>query len=155
MKAVIQRVKNAFVSVDGEVKGAIAHGLLVYYSVESTDTFEMISPFLDKLVHLRIFEDESDKMNLSLDKISKEILFISQFTLAANLDRGNRPDFANAMAPQEALRFYQEAIKILKDWGYTVSCGVFGAHMQVSYINDGPVTFILDSKDLARFRKRN
>ena len=94
MKAVIQRVRDAFVSVDGEVKGSIDHGLLVYYSVESSDTFEMISPFLDKLVRLRIFEDESDKMNLSLDKISKEILFISQFTLAANLDRGNRPDFA-------------------------------------------------------------
>ena len=155
MRAVIQRVKDTKLSVDGKLVSEIPYGLAVYLGVGAGDTAEKCAPMAKKIAQLRIFEDESDKMNLNLDKISKEILFISQFTLAANLDRGNRPDFANAMAPQEALRFYQEAIKILKDWGYTVSCGVFGAHMQVSYINDGPVTFILDSKDLARFRKRN
>ncbi len=154
MKAVIQRVRNASVKVDGTIKGEINHGMLVYFSVEADDTFDMIEPFLDKLVHLRIFEDENEKMNLSLDKIGGEILFISQFTLAANLDRGNRPDFANAKAPGEAERFYEEGIRILKGWGYPVSSGVFGAHMQVEYMNDGPVTFILDSKNLARFRKK-
>lgn len=154
MKSVIQRVRNASVKVDGTIKGEINHGMLVYFSVEADDTFDMIEPFLDKLVHLRIFEDENEKMNLSLDKIGGEILFISQFTLAANLDRGNRPDFANAKAPGEAERFYEEGIRILKGWGYSVSSGVFGAHMQVEYMNDGPVTFILDSENLARFRKK-
>ena len=155
MKAVIQRVRNASVKVSGLVRGEIKHGLLVYFSVEESDTFDMTEPFLDKLVHLRIFEDENGKMNLSLDKISKEILFISQFTLAANLARGNRPDFANAKNPKEAEEFYQEGIKILEKWGYDVSCGVFGAHMEVEYMNDGPVTFILDSKDLPRFKGKN
>lgn len=155
MKAVIQRVRDASVSVEGKLKGEIKHGLLVYYSVEEKDTFDMIEPFLDKLVHLRIFEDEEGKMNLSLDNVSKEILFVSQFTLAANLARGNRPDFANAKKPEEAERFYTEGVRILKSWGYNVSCGVFGAHMQVRYMNDGPVTFILDSENLPRFRKKN
>lgn len=154
MKAVIQRVRRASVSVDGNVTGEIDHGMLVYFSVEGSDTSDMIVPFLDKLTHLRIFEDENGKMNLSLEKVGSKILFISQFTLAANLDRGNRPDFANAKSAEEAKKFYESAIDVLRSWGYEVQTGVFGAHMHVTYDNDGPVTFILDSKDLARFRKK-
>ncbi len=153
MIAVIQRVRDASVSVSGTEKGRISHGMLVYYSVEADDSIDMIEPFLDKLIKLRIFEDENGKMNLDLSKVGGEILFISQFTIAANLDRGNRPDFANAKNPEEAEAFYARALSILRGWGIRTECGVFGAHMMVSYTNDGPVTFVLDSSKLGRFRK--
>ena len=154
MKAVIQRAREASVTVQGDVIGKINIGMIVYFSVEANDTLDMIAPFLDKLVKLRIFEDENKKMNLGIDKLGSEILFISQFTIASNLDRGNRPDFATCKAAHEAEEFYQEAIRILKEWGYKVECGKFGAEMIVKYINDGPATFVLDSDKLARFRKK-
>lgn len=154
MKAVIQRVRDASVSVDGAIAGQIEKGMLVYFGVDESDDISMLQPFLEKLVRLRIFEDENGKMNLSLDKDSMGILFISQFTLAADLSRGNRPDFAHAMNPSVAEKIYAEGISILKNMGYNVQCGVFGAHMVVSYSNLGPVTFILDSRDMKCFQKK-
>lgn len=153
MRAVIQRVRDAYVSVDGTVAGSIDEGMLVYFGVEEGDDESMAEPFLEKLVRLRIFEDGNGKMNLSIDKEHMGILFISQFTLAADLSRGNRPDFANAMEPGTAKRIYEKGISILSSMGYNVQCGVFGAHMEVGYRNMGPVTFILDSRDLGCFRK--
>ncbi len=154
MKAVIQRVRDASVSVDGIVKGQIEKGMLVYFGVEESDDASMLQPFLEKLVRLRIFEDDQGKMNLSLDKDHMGILFISQFTLAADLCRGNRPDFAHAMNPSTAEKMYDDGISILKNMGYNVQCGVFGAHMVVSYSNMGPVTFILNSRDMKCFQKK-
>lgn len=153
MKAVIQRVKDASVSVEGSVVGQIDHGMLVYFGVEDTDTEDMIEPFLEKMVKLRIFEDRDGKMNLALDKTGGSILFISQFTLAAELMKGNRPGFDHAMAPDVADKFYEKGASYLRTLGYNTETGVFGAHMEVRYMNDGPCTFILDSRDFRQFRK--
>ncbi len=148
MKAVIQRVRDASVSVDGKVTGKIGHGLLVYFGLGVEDEEWMLRPFLEKLVKLRIFEDENDKMNLSVDKFGSEILFISQFTLYGDCVHGNRPGFDAAMNPVRAEQYYEKGIEILRELGYRTECGVFGAHMEVRYMNDGPVTFILDSRDM-------
>lgn len=148
MKAVIQRVKDASVTVDGVVTGKISNGLLVYFGVGKEDEEWMVKPFLEKLVKLRIFEDENGKMNLSVDKFGSEILFVSQFTLYGDCVHGNRPGFDPAMDPETAERFYEKGKTILKEMGYKTECGVFGAHMEVRYMNDGPITFILDSRDL-------
>ena len=148
MKAVIQRVRDASVTVDGEVTGAISHGLLVYFGVGKEDEEWMVRPFLEKLVKLRIFEDENGKMNLSVDKFGSEILFVSQFTLYGDCVHGNRPGFDAAMDPVTAERFYEKGKTILKEMGYRTESGVFGAHMEVRYLNDGPITFILDSRDM-------
>ena len=155
MKAVIQRAVDASITVEGKVVGAIDHGMLVYFGVEDTDTEDMIEPFLEKMTKLRIFEDENGKMNLSLDKVGGSILFISQFTLAGELMRGNRPGFDHAMEPVTAEKFYQKGASYLKSLGYNTEMGVFGADMKVRYMNDGPVTFILDSRDFKIFQKKN
>lgn len=148
MKAVVQRVKDASCTVDGIVTGHIDSGLLVYFGVEKSDKEEHIKPFLEKILKLRIFIDENDKMNLSLLDTDRAILFISQFTLAADIYRGNRPSFDSAEAPDIANCFYEKGIAILKEMGINVQRGVFGAHMDIKYHNDGPITFLVDSKCL-------
>ncbi|MCR5731753.1 MAG: D-tyrosyl-tRNA(Tyr) deacylase [Sphaerochaetaceae bacterium] len=145
MKAVIQTVKNASVSVNGMVTGSIDEGMLCYFGVEKHDTEDMLIPFLEKLLKLRIFKDENGKTNLDLASSGGKLLFISQFTLASNIYRGNRPSFDSAMTPDRAKEFYENAIIFLRSRELIVETGVFGAHMQVSYVNDGPETFVLES----------
>ena len=145
MKAVIQRVKNATCTVEGQVTGAIDSGLLIYFGVDKDDQEWMLTPFLEKLVKLRIFLDENDKMNLSVLDKTKSILFISQFTLSADVYKGNRPSFDSAKEPAVANEMYKKGIEILKGFGLNVQIGEFGAHMDIEYLNDGPITFVLDS----------
>ncbi len=145
MKAVIQTVRNASVTVDGSVTGQIDEGMLVYFGVEKSDTEKMLIPFLDKLLKLRIFKDENGKTNLDIASSGGKLLFISQFTLAANIYRGNRPSFDSAMSPDRAKEFYERAIIYLRSRELIVETGVFGAHMLVSYVNEGPETFVLES----------
>lgn len=148
MKAVVQRVRNASCTVDSVITGSIDSGLLVYFGVEKGDKEEHIRPFLEKILKLRIFVDENDKMNLSILDTDRAILFISQFTLAADIYRGNRPSFDSAEAPEIANCFYEKGIEVLKDMGINVQRGVFGAHMDIQYVNDGPITFLVDSKSM-------
>ena len=150
MKAVIQRVLNASCTVDGSVTGAIDSGLLVYFGVDKGDDDTILPRFLDKILKLRIFEDENGKMNLSLSDTGGGMLFISQFTLSADVYRGNRPSFDSAEKPETAEMMYIKASDYLKSKGVNVQLGKFGAHMEISYINDGPVTFVLDSEKFFR-----
>ena len=152
MKAVIQRVLNASCTVDGSVTGAIDSGLLVYFGVEKGDDESVLDKFLEKMMKLRIFKDENGKMNLSLSDTGGEMLFISQFTLSADVYRGNRPSFDSAEKPETAEMMYIKASDYLRSKGVNVQLGKFGAHMEISYINDGPVTFFLDS---AAFGKKS
>ena len=145
MKAVIQRVKNASCTVEGIVTGAIDSGLLVYFGVDKGEDTSLLQRFLEKIVRLRCFEDDNGKMNLSIMDKGASILFISQFTLSADVYHGNRPSFDSAEEPEKAKCVYEKGIAILKNLGINVQCGIFGAHMEISYINDGPVTFVLDS----------
>ena len=148
MIAVIQSVEEASVTVDGLVSGAIDKGMLVYFGVQKDDEEKDLDKFLEKLVKLRIFKDENEKMNLSVDKIGGKILFVSQFTLASDIYKGNRPGFETASSPDKAKELYEKAVEKLEKLGYSVQCGVFGAHMKVRYVNDGPETFILESDRL-------
>lgn len=144
MKTVIQRVKSASVTIDGKLYSSVNNGLLVLYGVEKGDTDEFSKFLAEKLLKLRIFEDENQKMNLSVKDINGEILIVSQFTLAGDVRKGTRPSFDTAMPPKEAEIMYEKFIKTVKESGLTVKTGVFGAMMEVSLINDGPVTFILE-----------
>lgn len=146
MLAVIQSVLDASVSVDGVSVGAIDRGMLVYFGLEKDDSEDMLEAFLDKMLRLRIFKDENGKMNLSLSQSGGSMLFVSQFTLACNLYSGNRPGFDSAMPSAQAEEIYNRAVLILRERGYHVECGRFGAHMLVRYTNDGPETFMLDSR---------
>lgn len=148
MKAVIQRVSDASCTVDGKVTGAIEKGLLIYFCAEAGDREDMIEPFISKISSLRIFRDGNDKMNLSLADVGGSVLLISQFTLAADIRRGRRPSFDKAMGAADAEIFYNEAISILRNKGFKVKTGIFGADMKIRYQNDGPVTIIADSGDL-------
>lgn len=152
MKAVVQRVVNAKVSVDGTLSGSIEKGLLIYLGVTDSDDQIICMKMADKISKLRIFRDENDKMNCSVKDIGGQIMVISQFTLFADLHQGNRPYFGNAGNPEHAETMYRLFVENLKALGYEVACGVFGAHMHVEYENDGPVTIIADSDDL--FAKR-
>jgi len=145
MRAVIQRVKSAAVRVDGEVTGAIRDGLAVLIGVGVDDTSEDLDYILGKIPHLRIFEDEAGKMNLSLTDINASVLAVSQFTLYADTRKGRRPGFAMAAAPDKAESYYEAFVTGLRDRGIHVETGVFQARMEVELINDGPVTIILDS----------
>ena len=142
MKAVIQAVKNAKCIVSGNVIGEIDEGLLVYFCVEKGDKECMLPQFLDKILKLRLYRDENERANFSIMDKSKKILFISQFTLAASLKKGNRPSFDNAEEPSKAKDLYYKAISYLRNKGVEVGEGEFGAHMEVSYTNMGPQTFI-------------
>ena len=147
MKAVIQRVSEAKVEVNGKVIGQIKKGLLVLMGYENEDTPSDIEWMIKKIIQLRVFNDEEGKMNLSLLDINADILLISQFTLNASTKKGNRPSFIKAAPPAIALPLYQQSIAhFQKNIGKAIQVGKFGADMQVSLLNNGPVTIILDSK---------
>ena len=147
MKAVIQRVANASVTVDGEVKGSIESGFLILLGVENGDNESEAKTLAAKIAGLRIFTDENDKMNLSILDTKGSILSISQFTLYADTTKGNRPSFINALNPTEATKLYDIFNQKLSEFVH-VETGIFGADMKVEIYNDGPVTIILDSHEL-------
>lgn len=148
MRAVVQRVKEAKVEVKGEMVGSIGKGLLVFLGVAQDDSEDDISYIVDKLLHVRIFEDDQKKMNRSVMDIGGAILVVSQFTLYGDCRKGRRPSFTNAAHPEHAERLYEECVKKLKEAGIPVATGKFREMMDVHLINDGPVTILLDSKRL-------
>lgn len=150
MKAVIQRVLNASVKVDGEIVGACEEGLMILLGVALGDTENDAELLAKKICNLRIFSDDGGKMNLSVKDIDGEALVISQFTLMANYKHGNRPDYLNSAPPQEANRLYEYFKSLLSLELKHVGCGIFGAHMEVSLINNGPVTIVMDSEVLKK-----
>jgi len=143
MQGLIQRVKQAKVEVAGEVVGEISQGILLLLGVEKQDTEQSAQKLLHKVSNYRIFTDEQGKMNLSLNDIKGELLVVSQFTLAADTKKGMRPSFSSAGTPEQANTLYEYFISEAKKTGLTVATGQFGADMQVSLCNDGPVTFNL------------
>jgi D-aminoacyl-tRNA deacylase len=146
MKSVLQRVSQASVTVDGQIIGQIGRGILVLFGVEKNDDTAKLDYHIAKLLKLRIFPDENDKMNRSIQDIGGELLIVSQFTLAGDCRKGNRPGFDNAMPPAEAECMYELFVKRLRqESNLKVETGSFGAMMQVSLINDGPVTFLLEN----------
>ena len=145
MRAVVQRVSRSEVTVDGRITGKINKGLLVLLGVTHGDTSKDVDYIVDKTINLRIFEDENDKMNLSLKDIDGEMLAVSQFTLYGDCRKGRRPSFTNAAAPEEADKLYQEFVKKVSEQGINTETGEFGAHMMVDLVNDGPVTILLES----------
>ena len=149
MKAVIQRVKNASVEVEGKTVGEIGQGLLVFLGVGQEDNEKVAQKIVDKISGMRIFEDEDGKTNLSSADIDAEILVISQFTLYANCRKGNRPSFIEAAPPDMANELYEYMVSLLKERFKKTETGIFGADMKVSLLNDGPFTIVLDSKELA------
>ena len=144
MKALIQRVKKASVTVDNKIVSSINQGLLVFLGVEKNDIEAQADYLAKKIANLRIFEDQNQKMNLSVSDIQGEILVVSQFTLAGDTSRGNRPGFENAAKPDIANQLYLYFSKQLTEYGIIVKNGIFQADMQVELINDGPVTFMLE-----------
>lgn len=147
MRIVIQRVNQASVAVDGQITGQIAKGLLVLLGIEDADTQEDIDWLCGKVVNLRIFDDEAGVMNRSLLETDGNILLVSQFTLHASTKKGNRPSYIRASKPVTAIPMYESFKSTLEQGlGRKVETGIFGAEMQVSLINDGPVTIIIDSK---------
>ncbi len=149
MRALVQRVKRASVTIGGEQVASIGSGMLVLLGVERGDTQAAAGLLAGKIAGLRIFEDAAEKMNLSLADVSGEMLVVSQFTLAADLRRGRRPSFDPAAPPEEAIPLYESFCQACRDLGVPVQTGRFAAHMQVELINDGPVTLWLDSKQFA------
>ena len=147
MRTVVQRVSSASVTVDGNVIGKINKGFLVLLGIKSTDTKQDVDYMVKKVINLRIFRDENDKMNLSLKDVNASILSVSQFTLYAKLN-GRRPSFTDALNYNDAKRLYEYFNLELKKYGIEVFEGIFGADMKVSLLNDGPVTIIIDSKDI-------
>ncbi len=146
MRVVIQRVKNASVEIDGNVNGKINTGFLVLLGIASTDTKQDVDYLVKKVVNLRVFSDENDKMNLSLKDVNGELLVISQFTLYGNCREGNRPSFIEAAKPDVAIPLYEYFVEECRKQISVVETGVFGADMKVSLLNDGPVTIIIESK---------
>lgn len=146
MKLVIQRVKHASVTVDGNVTGKIGKGFLVLIGIANSDTKEIADQYLKKLLNLRIFEDENGKTNLSLKDVNGELLLVSQFTLYADCRKGNRPSFINAGAPDMAEALYEYMIEACRKEIPVVETGTFGADMQVELLNDGPFTIVLDER---------
>lgn len=147
MRAVVQRVTNADVKIDGRVNGKIDNGLLVLLGVGNGDTEEDMKYIADKIIKLRIFSDENDKMNLSLEDVGGSMLIISQFTLYGDCSHGRRPYFGNAMESVSANEMYEKFVAYIKEQGIHTETGEFGADMKVSLTNDGPVTIILESKN--------
>lgn len=148
MKLVIQRVTHASVTVDNNVIGKIGKGYMVLIGVSDTDTKEIADKMLDKMIKLRIFEDENGKTNLSLADVGGELLLISQFTLYANCKKGNRPSFIEAGSPDHANALYEYIVEKCKERVDVVEQGEFGAEMKVELLNDGPFTVILDSQQI-------
>lgn len=148
MRAVIQRVKEAAVTVAGATVGSIDKGMLIFLGVGTHDSSADLDYMVTKIINLRIFEDEQGKMNCSLPDVQGEALVVSQFTLFGDCRKGRRPSFTEAAAPDIARHLYNEFIDGLKKQGIRVATGVFQEMMDVSLVNDGPVTFVLDSKKL-------
>ena len=146
MKAVVQRVKESSVSVDGQIVGKIGKGLMVLLGVAEEDTPKDADYLADKIINLRIFEDENGKMNLSLLDVKGELLAVSQFTLLGNCRKGRRPSFIQAARPEKAEELYEYFIQQVSQKGIPVQTGKFGAMMAVSLINEGPVTLIVESR---------
>lgn len=144
MKGLIQRVKRASVTIDGKLYSEIKNGILVLLGVEKGDEKENAEKLADKICKLRIFEDENDKMNLSVQDIKGEILVVSQFTLAGDCKKGTRPSFDKAELPQKANELYEYFNDLIRQKNIPTKTGVFGAMMDVELINDGPVTFMLE-----------
>lgn len=148
MRAVVQRVKNASVSIGGSVHSAIGLGLMVLLGIEDADGQEDIQWLSNKLINLRIFNDTSGVMNCSVMEISGDILLVSQFTLFASTKKGNRPSYIRASKPEIAIPLYESMIRQLeRDLGKKIFAGVFGEDMQVNILNDGPVTILIDTKE--------
>lgn len=146
MKIVVQRVKESHVKVDEKIVGKIGKGLLLLVGIEKGDSENVLNYMAEKIVNLRIFPDENDKMNLSLLDVGGEILVVSQFTLAGSVEKGRRPGFDNAELPERAEVLFNKFVEILRNKGAKVEKGEFRAMMEVYLINDGPVTFILERK---------
>ena len=150
MRLVVQRVKKANVSVNNELVGAINKGFLVLLGICDTDTYEIADKMIQKLLRLRIFEDENGKTNLDINSVSGELLIISQFTLYADCCKGNRPSFTNAGSPELANELYEYIICKCQEEIEHVNHGIFGAHMLVSLENNGPFTIVLDSDEIIK-----
>ena len=148
MRAVLTKVKHASVTIDGELKGKIGRGFLILLGVAPDDTEEKCRKMADKLCSLRIFDDENDKINLSLDDVGGELLIVSQFTLYGNCRKGRRPEFLNAARPETAIPLYEKFVSLVRAKGYHVETGEFGAYMQVDSLNDGPLTLVVDTDQL-------
>ena len=146
MRAVVQRVKESSVKVEGDVVGSIGLGFNILLGIGKDDSEEDLKYLKDKIINLRVFEDEDGKMNLSLQDVGGDLLVISQFTLYGDCRKGRRPNFMSALGGEEAERLYELFIKECSKEGINVKSGRFGAEMEVHIINDGPVTILLDSK---------
>jgi D-tyrosyl-tRNA(Tyr) deacylase len=148
MRAVIQRVIEANVRINGEIKDAIGTGFMVLLGIEHDDTIDDIEWLSNKIVHMRIFSDSNDLMNLALNDVNGDILLISQFTLHSSTKKGNRPSFLQAAKPTIAIPLYEKMIvQLERDLGKKIGVGLFGADMKVALVNDGPVTILIDSKN--------
>lgn len=148
MRAVVTRVKEASVTIDGQIVGRIGTGFLVLLGVAPEDTEAQAKKLADKLCALRVFEDEAGKMNCNLASAGGEVLVVSQFTLYANCKKGNRPSFFRAAGPDIAVPMYERFMELVREHGFHVEHGEFGAMMQVASVNDGPVTIIMDTDEL-------
>ena len=148
MRFLVQRVNNANVKVNKKSVGKIGKGFLVLIGITQSDNEEIADAMVKKLINLRVFSDENDKMNLAIKDVNGELLLVSQFTLYANCRRGNRPDFIKAAKAEQANELYEYIIEKCKDYEVNVQTGIFGADMKVELLNDGPVTIILDSDDI-------
>ncbi len=155
MRAVVTRVNSASVTIDGEVVGKINKGLLILLGVGPEDTEQTSRYLAEKILGLRIFEDENEKMNCSIADVGGEVLVVSQFTLYGNCRKGRRPSFAEAAPPELGNKLYEQFMKDCTDLGYPPQHGQFGADMQVASVNDGPVTIILDTKQLLESPRRS
>ena len=144
MKFVSQRVSQASLTVDAKPVSDIGRGLVVYFGVKTGDTEQQAVKCAEKIAHLRVFEDDAGKMNLSVKDVGGEVLFVSQFTLYGDARKGNRPSFIEAERPERADKLYLYAADKLREQGVSVKLGVFGAHMVIDQINDGPVTIIYE-----------
>lgn len=154
MKAVLQRVKEASVSVDGKTVGQCGEGLMILLGVAEGDTDHDAELLAEKILKLRIFSDENGKMNLSVQDIDGEMLVISQFTLLADYSHGNRPSYTGSAKPDEANRLYEYFVSLVKGRVRHTGTGIFGADMKVALVNDGPVTIVMDSEHLKKKAER-
>ena len=155
MRAVLTRVKSASVAIDGETVGSIGQGFLILLGVGPEDTEETARFLAEKAMKLRVFEDENGKMNLGLEQVGGQVLVVSQFTLYGNCRKGRRPSFTEAAPPELGNRLYEYFLECCTQLGYPPQHGRFGADMQVSSVNDGPVTLILDTQQLMDTPRRN
>ena len=150
MKVVVQRVSESSVTIDGCVQGSIQKGFMVLVGFCPDDTKEIVDKMLDKVIGLRVFEDENGKMNLSLQDVNGSILSISQFTLYADCIKGRRPSFISAAKPDLAIPLYDYFNEKIREHGVHLQTGIFGADMKVALVNDGPVTILLDSQEICK-----